>query len=358
MLQGSRRRAGAVGEKTRAGIFRRPAPCDKIGETTHENSPPRSPARRSHRRRRGDRAAGRGRQGTDRERSRRRREGDRCGDRGGRPAPHPRDRRRARHGRIRPRALGRAARDLENPRRRSDRDRHLRLPRRGAALDRLRLPAGDPHPDGGRADGLEARRRGRGEEPGRALRRGNRHAGRGARPVRGDAGEAQVPQIRPERSAGGRRRRQAAGARPSRGPLRLFDRYRRFLRVAGLRRRRNGQGRAPASGARDAISPRIRLLSTRRARACGSRGGSACRPSAGRTRSRNSSSSTAGPCATRLSPARCGRPTWISCPPTGTRSWPCSSNATRAMSTSTSIPPRRKCASATPAWCAASSSGR
>ena len=40
----------------------------------------------------------------------------------------------------------RAARDVENPRRRSDRDRDLRLPRRGAALDRLGVAARNPHP--------------------------------------------------------------------------------------------------------------------------------------------------------------------------------------------------------------------
>ena len=41
--------------------------------------------------------------------------------------------------------VGRAPRDLEDPGRRPHRDRHLRLPRRGAAVDRLGLAARDPH---------------------------------------------------------------------------------------------------------------------------------------------------------------------------------------------------------------------
>ena len=178
---------------------------------------------------------------------------DRGRDRGGRAPPHPRDRRRARHGRSRPRALGRAPRDLENPRRRSDRHHDLRLPRRGAALDRLGVAARDPHPRGGRADGLQARRRGGRQERRRPLRRRGRHAGRGARPVRRDAGAAQVPENRPRRGAGRRRRRAPAGARQPGSALFASDRHRLAVRLAGLRAGRSGPGRAAAPGARRRI---------------------------------------------------------------------------------------------------------
>ena len=50
--------------------------------------------------------------------------------------------------------------------------------------------------------------------------------------------------------------------------------------------------------------------------------------------------------------------TSISCPPTGMRSSRSSSNASRARSTSTCIPPRPRCAFAIRAWCAGSSSAR
>ncbi len=58
-------------------------------------------------------------------------------DRRRRPAADPRHRRRRRHDPRRPRARGRAPRHLQARRRRPAADRHARLSRRGAALDRL-----------------------------------------------------------------------------------------------------------------------------------------------------------------------------------------------------------------------------
>ncbi len=81
---------------------------------------------------------------------------------------------------------------------------------------------------------------------------------------------------------------------------------------------------------------------------------SVCRPSAGRTRFISSSSSMAARSATRRSRARCARPTWISCRPTATPGSRSSSPAIRARSTSTSIRPKPKCASAIRASCAGS----
>ena len=209
----------------------------------------RTAACRPHRRGRGDRAAGCGDQGTGRERARRRRVPRRDRDRGRRAPPHPRRRRRARHGRSRSHAFGRAARDLENPRRRLDRHHDLRLPRRGAAVDRLGVTARNPHQGRRRADGAPPSRRGRDEERNRALRPAARHKGRGARPLRRHARPAQVLEIRSSRGAGGSRHRQAAGAEPSGGPLFLHQRHRFGLRLGGLRAGRGRPRRAAAPGA-------------------------------------------------------------------------------------------------------------
>ena len=84
-----------------------------------------------------------------------------------------------------------------------------------------------------------------------------------------------------------------------------------------------------------------------RREAHGSPAGWACRPIAGRTPRSSSCSSTGARCATRRSPARCGAPISISCLPTGMRSRLCSSNASRARSTSTSTRRKPKCAFAT-----------
>ena len=110
-----------------------------------------------------------------------RREIDRGHDRGRRAAAHPGRRRRAWAGRSRSRPCRRTARDVETARRRSHANRHLRLPRRGAALDRLGVAARNPHPQRRRADGLEAPGRGRSQKRDRTLRlaltaRGSRRA--------------------------------------------------------------------------------------------------------------------------------------------------------------------------------------
>ena len=279
-------------------------------------------AHRPHRRGRGDRAAGGGDQGTRRERARRRR------------APRSRSRSRpagARLIRVGDDGLGmdeadlalarRAARDLENSRRRSDRDRDLRLSRRGAALDRLGVAARNPHPRARRADGLEARGRGRGKSAIEPCAAPVGRAGRGARPVRRDA------------------RRGSSSSRPTaprRWPRPMWCRR---LAMANPQVRFSfasdigaafdwpacGPGRSgPRERLRQALgddfgSP-IRSGSTRDARARGSPAGSACRPSAGRTLRSSFCSSTGARCATRCSPARCAGPTSISCRPTGMRS--------------------------------------
>ena len=155
-----------------------------------------------------------------------------------------------------------------------------------------------------------------------------RRAGRGARLVRRHSGEAQVPQIRPGRGAGRGRRGQATGDGRAGSTLFVRDRHRLRLRLARLRTR--AKRVSPSGSARlwATISPPIQSPSTRTARAHGFPAGSACRPTAGRTPPSSSCSSTGARCATRRSPARCAAPISISCPPTGMRSRPCSSNAT------------------------------
>ncbi len=214
--------------------------------------------------------------------------------------------------------------------------------------------------DGGRADAAS----GSSSRTGRRARSSpapapTRHAGRGARPVRRDPRAPQVPQIRPRRGAGRGRRRQAARARPPARPLLAPDRHRLGLRLAGLRA---GRSRASPSGCgrrsgADFAANSLELDAAREGVRLSGRIGLPTF-SAGRTRSPNTSSSTGGRCATRRCRARCAPPISISCPPTGMRSRPCSSNATRTTSTSTSTRPRRRCASATRGSCAASSSAR
>ena len=316
------------------------------------------PDHRPHRRGRGDRAAGGGDQGTGRERARRRGERDRGRDRSRRQTADPGRRRRTGHGRSRSRALRRAARDVENSRRRPDRDRDLRLPRRGAAVDRLGVAARNPHPRGGRADGPEARGRGRDQERHRTLGRAARRAGRGARSLRRHARAAQVPQVRPVGSGGRGRRGQAARDGRAAGALLVCDRHRLSLRLARRGRGRSGPCRAAAPGAGRRLCRELGRARRAPRRRCGLPAASACRPSAGRTLPSSSCSSMGGRCATRRSPARCAAPISISCPPTGTRSPSSSSSATRAKSTSTSTRRKPKCAFATQAPFAALSSER
>ena len=99
-----------------------------------------------------------------------------------------------------------------------------------------------------------------------------RHAGRGARPVRRDAGAAEIPEDRPRRGAGGQRRRAAPRARrPARAPS-LADRHRRGASTGRpAARGRGGPRRAAQAGARAPTSPPIRWRSTRPGRACAHR---------------------------------------------------------------------------------------
>ena len=263
------------------------------------------------------------------------------------------------HGRSRSRALRRAARDVENSRRRPDRDRDLRLPRRGAAVDRLGVAARNPHPRGGRADGLEARGRGRDQERDRTLRRAARRAGRGARSLRRHSRAAQVPQVRPVGSGGRGRRGQAA--RDGRAAGALF--VRRPTSARPFDWPAAGEGEAGfAERLRQALRRRLRLEFGRARRA--PRGRAAHRP--GRPADLQPAERFAAvPVRQWAGGARqdarrraARRPISISCPPTGTRSPPCSSSANRARSTSTSTRRRPKCAFATRAPSAASSSGR
>ena len=214
----------------------------------------------------------------------------------------------------------RAARHFEDPRRRSHGDRDLRLPRRGAALDRLGVAARNPHPLGGARmalrlvveDGIKGA-----IEP--CARRPA--PGRGARSVRGYAGALSLESDRAEAQRSDIVRRLAmATPRPA-----LRSRAASARALTG--RLGAGEAGGPSGCARRSgmSSPPIRSMSMRAATAYGSWAGSAFRPSAGRTRASSSSSSTAARCATRRWRARCAGPTSISCRPTGTRSWRCSS---------------------------------
>ena len=128
-------------------------------EFAHARPPAQRSHRQPHRRRRGGRAAGERGQGAGRERARRRRDQDRDRHRRRRPPADPRHRRRRRHAARRPRARGRAPRHLEAHRRRPARHQDARLPRRGAAVDRLGRAARDHHAPPERAACLDDRGR-------------------------------------------------------------------------------------------------------------------------------------------------------------------------------------------------------
>ena len=178
-------------------------------------------------------------------------------------------------------------------------------------------------------------------------RSSRRHPRRSARPVRRDAGAAEVPQVGPHGGAGLRRRRAPPRARQPRRALLLRQRPRRRVRLAGLPGRRSGRAGAVAPGARRRVRRRCARGSRPCAKASAFSAGLACRPSTSRTRCRNISSSTAARRATGCCRARCAPPRSTSSRATATPSRSCLSIARRAKSTSTSIPPRPKCASAT-----------
>ena len=283
----------------------------------------------------------------DRKRARRRRERDRGRDRGRRASGSSASSTTARHGRRGSRAQRRAARDVENPRRRPDRHRDLRLPRRGAALDRLGVAARNPHAAAlGAPTGLKL-----------VVEEGSKSAIEpcaaplGARVEARDLFAATPARLkflksdRAEALAAADAVKRLAMATP-----RCAFRLRPTSAPPSTGRPAATAKRASPSGCarRSATTSRpIRFPSTQPARALGFRAVSACRPTAGRTPPSSSCSSTAARCATRRSPGRCAGPISISSPPTGTRSPPSSSTAIRARSTSTSIRPRPKCAFAT-----------
>ena len=163
---------------------------------------------------------------------------------------------------------------------------------------------------------------------------GAAHRIRAMSPMRCGASPWRIP-----RSPSGWRARSARCSTCRRQPSLLDSR----CRAAGAAGRHHG--------------PRLRRQcawrSTPTARASGSPASPACRRSTGRPASTSISSSTAGRCATSCWPARCAAPTRISWRATAIRWWRCSSRRRPSWSTSTSIPPRPRCASATPASCAA-----
>ena len=138
----------------------------------------------------------------------------------GRQDPGPGERRRQRDG-----AGGRGARarpprhQQGEERRRSRRRRHLRLPRRGAARHRLRLPL-HPHHLRRRRHRHRAERHRRPARPGRRRRPAAGHHRRGPRDLLQHAGAAEIPPLGLERDSRRPRGRGHARARASRGRLR------------------------------------------------------------------------------------------------------------------------------------------
>ena len=245
------------------------------------------------------------------------------------------------------RAAGAApARDVEDRvGRRSVGPAHLRLPRRGAAVDRGGVAADAGDAPAGRGGGLQADRRGgrrdrraRGRHPGR-------DAGRGARSLLQHAGAREVPQVRGDRDGERLRGDAAAGAGP---PGRALAAARQRARGAGSaaapRSRPSGCARRSPGAARARCTRRTaRKAAAACARSWPARRG---RPT---PRARRSCSSAAASCATarcctrwRSATARCwrrGATRWRRCSstcraPTSTststrRSWRCGSRARR-----------------------------
>ena len=224
-----------------------PQALDLSGQDQPSPRRPRQPDRR----RRSRRASGLGRQGARRERHRRRRAAPDDPRRAGRQEAGPRRGRRRGHGAGRCAAGDRAARDQQDPaRRRSRGDPDARVPRRGAAVDRVGLAFRPAH---ARERAGERHRDPRQRRHRRVDRRGRRaagHAGRGQRRVLQPAGAAEVPEVRRRRVGAGVARRHAAGAGVSGG--RLHADQRRAARCCSVRRRcrtATGSIRSTASAA-------------------------------------------------------------------------------------------------------------
>ena len=277
-------------------------------------------------------------------------------DRGRRARPDPGQRRRPRHGRRDLALSRRAPRDLENPRRRSDRAsrRSAFAARRCPRSPRCRGSKSAPRA-ARRADGLAARGRGRRE-------------GRARRPARirdGTRVEA----------------RDLFAATPARLKFLKTDRAEAQACADVVRRLALGQPDVRFSFASDIGAASIGRPAARARRASASGCGRRSAPTSSTTRCESTQTARgraalrlgrpadlqqaqrAGAISLRQRPggarqadlrAPCARPISIICPrDRHGASRRCSSNATRAMSTSTSIRPRRRCGSATPASCAA-----
>ena len=132
-------------------------------------------------------------------------------------------------------ARRRAPRHLQDSRRRSHAHRDAGLSRRGAALHRRRLEPLDRHARARGAARLRDSCRGRREAGFARQQLAARHAHRGARPLRRDAGAAQISQDRPRGNGGRRRCRQTPRDGSRRRALRVFGGRRRRLRLSGLR---------------------------------------------------------------------------------------------------------------------------
>ena len=201
-------------------------------------------ARQPHRRGRGGRAPGERGQGTRGKRAGRGRPAHRDHDRRRRTAADPGDRRRRRHDARRSGTRGRAPRHLQARRRRPAPDRHARVPRRGAAVDRLGGAVEHRHATCERTACLVHRGRRRREVRGEARGAVGGHARRGEGPVLCDAGAAEVPQERPQRGGGRARSRAAAGDEPARGSLHAHQRRAHGDVARGFARRAGKAGAA------------------------------------------------------------------------------------------------------------------
>ena len=280
--------------------------------------------RQPHRCRRSGGAAGERGQGTRGERARCRGEPHRDHDRRRRAAAHRRHRRRRGHDAARPRPRGRAARDLEAPRRRPQHHPHARLPRRGAALDRRGRAALDYDPACRRAACLGAGGRRRRQVRAQAGGAEHRHPRRGARPVLRNAGAPEIPQERPRRGRG----RARGGAPPRHEPARCGLHARRRGTRAGDLGGRAAWRRRPPGAARRCVERRVPRQCGRDPRRAERHHGRGLRGAADadarRTRSANISSSTDGRCATSCSSAWCAVPMPTTCRATAIRSLRCS----------------------------------
>ena len=305
------------------------------------------------RRRRGRRAAGGRVEGAPRERTRFGRDTDRRRSRGRRHRTHPRRRQRLGYRARRAAARRRPARNLQaHDGRRPGGDRDARLPRRGARVDRRRVPARARFARRRPAACVADRGRRRHRRRHRARRNRRRHDGDRARALLQHAGAPQVPADRGDRVGSLRRGVPPRRARASG----------RRLHAAAQRPRRAPAARAGAAGARRSTAGRR----VRRRRGAGRRavGAARARRLRGPARVRNSDrpdstrSSTAASSATACSRTRCARRIATCSITSASRPSRCGSCSIRVRSTSTSTRRRSRCASAIRARCTSSCAAR